>query len=262
MSASSFFFIVALTSMVVSTPKPLAANASLALGTSEVTPLELTSAYAVFSNGGMAVQPYFVTRVDGAAGTRTYYTRKAPAPHRVINEGVNRDLLAMLWNVVVYGTGSASRLPGRESGGKTGTTQDSNDAWFVGFTTDYVTGVWFGNDDNSSTRVTGSTLPAQTWRTVMLEAQKGLPPRGLDRSPPQEPRDPFYLTSRDTGFGEGNVLAGIGDMLPSFNAGAEQAPPEAAQQPRRRSRGLFGWLFGDDEDDAPEDAPPQGAPRE
>ncbi len=235
---------------------PLAANASLALGTSEVTPLELTSAYAVFANGGMAVSPYFVTRVDGAAGTRTYYTRKPPQPRRVINQGVNRDLLAMLWNVVVYGTGSASRLPGRESGGKTGTTQDSNDAWFVGFTTDYVTGVWFGNDDNSSTRVTGSTLPAQLWRTVMLEAEKGLPPRGLDRSPPQEPRDPFFLSTRETGSGEGNALAGIGDNLPRFNQGFEEAQPQEAPPPRRRSRGLFGWLFGDDEEDAPAESPP------
>jgi len=232
---------------------PLAPNASLALGTSEVTPLELTSAYAVFANGGMAVSPYFVTRVDGAAGTRTYYTRRTPEPRRVINTNVNRDLLAMMWNVVIYGTGSNSRLPGRESAGKTGTTQDSNDAWFVGFTKDYVTGVWVGNDDNSPTRVTGSTLPSQLWRTVMLEAQRDLPPRGLDRSPPQEPRDPFFLSSRETSLGEGNVLAGIGASLPSFNAGAEEAPPEAAPAPRRR-RGLFGWLFGDDEDEA--EAPP------
>jgi penicillin-binding protein 1A len=234
---------------------PLAPNASLALGTSEVTPLELTSAYAVFANGGMAVAPYFVTRVDGAAGTRTYYTRRAPQPRRVINASVNRDLLAMMWNVVVYGTGSGSRLPGRESAGKTGTTQDSNDAWFVGFTNDYVTGVWVGNDDNSSTRVTGSTLPAQLWRTVMLEAQRGLPVTGLNRSPPQEPRDPFFLTSRETGLGEGNALAGIGQNLPDFNPAAEEPPAEAAPSPRRR-RGLFGWLFGDDEDEAPANTPP------
>jgi penicillin-binding protein 1A len=239
---------------------PLGKDASLALGTSEVTPLELTAAYAVFANGGMAVQPYFVTRVDGAAGTRTYYRRGAQNPHRVINQQVNRDLLAMLWNVVVYGTGSGSRLPGRESGGKTGTTQESNDAWFVGFTTDYVTGVWFGNDNNSSTRVTGSTLPAQLWRTVMIDAERGLPVKGLDRSPPQEPRDAFFLSERETSFPrDGEAMAGIG--LPGFNA-QEEPPAEAGAPPppTRRSRGLFGWLFGGDEDEAPPSARREDAP--
>jgi len=226
---------------------PLAHNASLALGTSEVTPLELTAAYAVFANGGFAVTPYFVTRVDGAAGTRTYYTRKVPEPRRVINQGINRDLLAMLWNVVVYGTGSGSRLPGRESGGKTGTTQESNDAWFVGFTTDYVTGVWVGNDDNSPTRVTGSTMPAQLWKTVMLEAERGLPAKGLDRSPPQEPRDPVFLSSRETGFGLGDAMAAIRESMPGFQGTMEEAPSEAPPPPRRR-RGLFDWLFGGEEE--------------
>ena len=234
---------------------PLGKDASLALGTSEMTPLELTAAYAVFANGGMAVQPYFVTRVDGAAGTRTYYRRGVQNPRRVINQQVNRDLLAMLWNVVVYGTGSGSRLPGRESGGKTGTTQESNDAWFVGFTTDYVSGVWFGNDNNSSTRVTGSTRPAQRWRTVMIDAERGLPVKGLDRSPPQEPRDTFFLSERETSFPrDGEAMAGIG--LPGFNA--QEEPPEEAgapPPPTRRSRGLFGWLFGGGEDDE-QPAPP------
>ena len=234
---------------------PLGKDASLALGTSEMTPLELTAAYAVFANGGMAVQPYFVTRVDGAAGTRTYYRRGVQNPRRVINQQVNRDLLARLWNVVVYGTGSGSRLPGRESGGKTGTTQESNDAWFVGFTTDYVSGVWFGNDNNSSTRVTGSTLPAQLWRTVMIDAERGLPVKGLDRSPPQEPRDTFFLSERETSFPrDGEAMAGIG--LPGFNA-QEEPPAEAGAPPppTRRSRGLFGWLFGGGEDDE-QPAPP------
>ena len=228
---------------------PLVNNASLALGTSEVTPLELTAAYAVFANGGNAVAPYFVTQVDGAAGTRTYYKRTAPEPRRVVNNQVNRDLLAMLWNVVVYGTGSASRLPGRESGGKTGTTQDSHDAWFVGFTTDYVSGVWVGNDDNSPTRgVTGGTLPAQIWKEAMLAAERDLPVKGLNRSPPQEARDPLFLTEREFPR-DGEAMSGIGNSLPGFNAEQEAAPAEAtpAQQPQRR-RGLFGWLFGDEEE--------------
>jgi penicillin-binding protein 1A len=238
---------------------PLANNASLALGTSEVTPLELTSAYAVFANGGMAVTPYFVTQVDGAGGTRTYYKRTAPAPRRVIDAQINRDLLAMMWNVVVYGTGNASRLPGRESAGKTGTTQDSHDVWFVGFTTDYVTGVWMGNDNNSPTRgLTGGTLPAQIWKEAMLTAERNLPVRGLERSPPQEePREQFFLSEREMRFpANGEALAGIREGgLPGFQFQEEAAEPPPAPAPRRRGGGLFGWLFGSDEEEPPPPPP-------
>src|SRR6185312_613193 len=181
-------------------------------------------------NGGFAVEPYFVTQVDGNAGTVTYYKRSAPAPKRVIDAVVNRDMLAMLWNVVVFGTGNASRLPGRESGGKTGTTQDSHDAWFMGFTTDYVTGVWVGNDDNSPTRgVTGGTLPAQIWKSTMLVAEKGLPMKPLDRSPPQPPNEPSLFAS---GFSDSGGAAVRGDD--------EAAPPEGPadeQETPRRHRG-------------------------
>ena len=217
---------------------PLADNASLALGTSEVTPLELTSAYASFANGGFAVTPYFVTQVDGAGGTQTYYRRTAPPPRRIIDAVVNRDMLAMLWNVVVFGTGASARLPDREAGGKTGTTQDSHDAWFIGFTTDYVAGVWVGNDDSSPTRgVTGGTVPAAIWKEAMLAAEKGLPARGLDRSPPQEAREPLLLTASDPqGLRDDESMAGI----------------RGSQAHRRRSGGILGWLFGnDDEQETP-----------
>ena len=94
----------------------------------------------------------------------------------MIASAVDRDMLAMLWNVIVTGTGGGASLAPREAAGKTGTTQNSQDAWFVGFTTDYVTGVWVGNDDNSATRgVTGGTLPAMIWKSAMRAAEKGLP---------------------------------------------------------------------------------------
>jgi penicillin-binding protein 1A len=240
---------------------PLQDNASLALGTAEVTPLELTSAYAVFANGGFKVTPYLITEID-IAGKRVY-SRAAPRPQRVIDPEVNRDMTAMLFNVVTTGTGHSASLFGREAAGKTGTTQDSHDAWFVGFTTDYVAGVWVGNDNASPTRgVTGGTLPARIWKEAMLAAEKGLPAKPLDRSPPQEPREPLYLTAGDPQafMRDDEAMAGIRGAMPAYNGPEDQlAQDRSGEQTRlRRHRGggLFGWLFGSDDDDSEQDAPP------
>jgi penicillin-binding protein 1A len=225
---------------------PLEANPSLALGTSEVTPLELTSAYAAFANGGYRVYPYLVTQVD--IGNRTVYLRRAPQPQRVIASSVDRDLTAMLYGVVAGGTGGYASLHGREAAGKTGTTQDSHDAWFVGFTTDYVAAAWVGNDDSSPTRgVTGGTLPAFIWRDTMLAAEQGLPLKPLDKSVQPPPEDQELMAS-------GATWDGQDDETP--NQQMPQLPPEDAQQqdhPRGHGGGLLGWLFGNDEE---QNAPP------
>ena len=226
---------------------PLTPTPSLALGASEVTPMELTGAYAAFANGGYRVKPYLVTEVDQADG-KVLYRRVPPKPERVINPDVNRDMLAMMWNVVATGTGGNASLRPHEVAGKTGTTQNSQDAWFVGFTTDYVTGVWMGNDDNTPTRgVTGGTLPIQIWKPVMRAAEKGLPARPLDRSPPQEPEDGGWFSS-------GPVAArSIGDDEAGGMARIQaQAMPELgpSEQPRR-SGGLLGWLFGSGDEEPP-----------
>ena len=217
---------------------PLEANASLALGTSEVTPLELTGSYAVFANGGLRVAPYFVTEVDTEGG-KVLYRRVPPRPERIIASSVNRDLVAMLWNVMVAGTGTSASLAPREAAGKTGTTQNSQDAWFVGFTTDYVTGVWVGNDDNSPTRgVTGGTLPAQIWKSAMLTAEKGLPLKPLDRSPPQPPNEPALFASGTSAAPavRNDEEAGQGERSREGEEEAPQRPP-----PRLSGRGHF-WL--------------------
>jgi len=226
---------------------PLQANASLALGTAEVTPLELTAAYAVFANGGFRVSPYLVTQVD--IGTKTVFTRHVLPPQRVIEQNVDRDLTAMLYRVVINGTGGYASLHGREAAGKTGTTQDSHDAWFVGFTTDYVAAAWVGNDDSSPTRgVTGGTLPAYIWRDTMLAAEQGLPLKPLDKSvepPPEE----------DTLLASGAVWDGHDDeriTAPPMDLPAQE--PEARAPERRHRGGLLGWLFGSSDDD--EEAPP------
>jgi penicillin-binding protein 1A len=223
---------------------PMQANASLALGTAEVTPLELTAAYAVFANGGYRVQPYMVTRID--IGGRPVYTRAAPQPQRVLDHEVVQDLNAMMYGVVIGGTGGNASLKGREAAGKTGTTQDSKDAWFVGYTTDYVAAAWIGNDDAKPTRnVTGGTLPAYIWRDTMLAAEKGLPFKPLDKS--EKPPEADLLMASDVIWGgpDEESLARAPDL--------PEEPVE--EQPRRRRGGRLGWLFGDDADDQPPPPP-------
>ena len=221
---------------------PMQANASLALGTAEVTPLELTTAYAVFANGGYRVQPYVVTRIDIAG--KPVYNRVPPQPQRVVDHAVVQDLTAMMYGVVIGGTGGNASLKGREAAGKTGTTQDSKDAWFVGFTTDYVTAAWIGNDDARPTRnVTGGTLPAYIWRDTMLAAEKGLPFKPLDKS--VKPPEADLLMASDV------IWGGVDEELLARPPDVMDAEPEQEQPQRRRRGGLLGWLFGDDADEPP-----------
>jgi penicillin-binding protein 1A len=226
---------------------PLEQNASLALGTSEVTPIELTTAYASFANGGMAVTPYFITEVDGAGG-KVLYKRTAPEEQRIIADHVDKDLVAMMYGVVTSGTGRSASLVAHEAAGKTGTTQDYHDAWFVGFTTDYVASVWVGNDDSSPMKgVTGGSLPAAIWRAVMTVAEKGLPSTPLEKSSPQAPVDD---TALDTMYSE---PSGVSDDE------SGQAPPESEEhqeQQRGGHRNFFDWLFGRGERQAPPPPPP------
>ena len=229
---------------------PLTPTPSLALGTSVVTPLELTGAYAAFANGGYRVYPYLVTQVDQAGG-KVLYRRPAPNPERVIASSVNRDMLAMMWNVIATGTGGSASLNPREAAGKTGTTQNSQDAWFVGFTTDYVASVWVGNDDNSATRgVTGGTLPAMIWKSAMRAAEKGLPLKALDRSPPQEPNDQGSFLDRL--FSPGDNRQPVDDEAGTIADLRSRPMPELPPtQQRGHGGGILGWLFGDDSDPPP-----------
>jgi penicillin-binding protein 1A len=154
-------------------------NLSLALGTSEVTPVELTAAYATFANGGQSVLPYVIREVKSSAG-KVIYARKAASFGPVIQPQTLSMMNAMLHEVMVSGTGAKANIPGWEVGGKSGTTQDFRDAWFVGYTARLVTSVWLGNDDNSAMkRVAGSGLPAEIWGKYMKAAHVGLQPAPL-----------------------------------------------------------------------------------
>ncbi|HTT98946.1 MAG TPA: PBP1A family penicillin-binding protein [Rhizomicrobium sp.] len=217
---------------------PLEQNASLALGTSEVTPIELTTAYATFANGGMAVTPYYVTEVDGAGG-KVLYKRTAPEPQRIIADHVDKDLVAMMYGVVTSGTGRGAALASHEAAGKTGTTQDYHDAWFVGFTTDYVAAVWVGNDDSSPMKsVTGGTLPATIWHDVMTVAEKGLPSTPLSKSSPQAPVEDN--SALDTTMDEAPQTGDDESGTPS----ASSSDSEEHHQRARDRGGFFDWLFG------------------
>ena len=168
----------------------LAPNPSLALGTDDVSLIELTSVYAVIANGGIGVWPYGIDTIHDADG-RLLYSRSGSGPGRVASRQHTSALTGMLVDVVEHGTGRAARLP-RPAAGKTGTSQNYRDAWFVGFTADLVTGVWMGNDDGRPMkRVTGGSLPAQFWRSFMSEAHAGAPAKplpGLIREAPPRPR--------------------------------------------------------------------------
>ena len=143
---------------------PLKDDLSIALGSGGVTLLDLTSAYGVFANDGRRVTPHLVAAAYSGSGL-TLLQRSPAHPERLIDSATAQTIGKLLRGVVTRGTGVAARDPARWSAGKTGTSQSNRDAWFVGFTTDRVTGVWLGNDDGSPmSGVTGGGPPAQAWK--------------------------------------------------------------------------------------------------
>jgi penicillin-binding protein 1A len=240
---------------------PLQANPSLALGTSDVTPLELTTAYATFASGGLRVTPYFVSAVEDS-GHQLLYQRKPATEPRVIASHVDRDLTMMLYGVIAEGTGRSAALPGREAAGKTGTTQDYRDAWFVGFTPDYVASVWVGNDNNRPMRnITGGTLPAAIWKDVMIEAERGLPPKALDKSPSVPPVDTETETASSDETTTTEPANGDDESAPGGAAGSdsESAP---AKTLKSEHRSFWDWLTGGGSDDTQSQPPPRETSRE
>ena len=165
---------------------------SLALGTNEMNLLELVSAYAPFANGGIGVWAYGITEIRDNAG-KVIFRRTGSGAGQVMSPELVGTMNEMLSGVITHGTGRTAALP-RPAAGKTGTTQDYRDAWFIGYTADLVAGVWLGNDDNSPTnKVTGGSLPAQTWRRFMIAATRGMPVRALPSGP--QPAAPVVVAA-------------------------------------------------------------------
>jgi len=158
----------------------LALGPALALGASEATLIEMTGAYAGILNGGSAVAPYGVRALRFQGEASPLFEQASGIQERVISDSAARQLIYMMSEAVADGTGRRARLPDRPAAGKTGTTQAARDAWFVGFTADYVAGVWMGYDDNTPlTGVTGGGLPAEIWRRTMERIHADLPARAL-----------------------------------------------------------------------------------
>lgn len=190
-------------------------NASIALGTSEVTLLELTAAYAPFANGGRAVLPYIVTRISSRTG-KVLYERRGSGLGAVVSQYDIGAMNDMLRTVVRSGTGRRARLGGHDIAGKTGTSQDYRDAWFIGYSSYLVAGVWVGNDDNSPTgRVTGGNIPAMIWRDVMSQAHRGLKVASLPNGQ--------YRAQDDLAFGNGGFLSALEQIFGGGQRGDSDA---------------------------------------
>jgi penicillin-binding protein 1A len=151
---------------------------SLALGAYEVSLLELTAAYAVIANRGNGVWPWAIREIRTGDGT-VLFRRSGGGPGRVAEPADVAAINDIFTAAITWGTGRAAKLD-RPSAGKTGTSQDSRDAWFIGYTPDLVAGIWLGNDDNSPMKgVGGGSFPARAWRDFMVPALKGVPPKPL-----------------------------------------------------------------------------------
>jgi penicillin-binding protein 1A len=202
--------------------EPIPRDLSIALGTCDVTLLEMTGAYAAFANGGTGVLPHTIERVTDTSG-KVLYQRQGGGPGQIAPPERVAELNSMMMEVIAYGTGKAARLD-RPAAGKTGTSQDYRNAWFIGFTADLVTGVWFGNDDNSPMKkVTGGMLPAHTWHEFMATAEANQPIRDLPAM--------SHLPS-----------AALAEAAPEGMPGAPGMQPSAAAPPQEEG-GLIGRLL-------------------
>lgn len=196
---------------------------SLALGSSEVTLQEMTHAYSVFANEGLLRPAHLITEIRNTSGA-PLYTRRTVAGRRVYPVPYARQMTSMLRDVIETGTGHGARLGKRQAGGKTGTSQDYRDAWFMGFTAQMTTGVWLGNDDNTPMRkITGGLLPVDIWKDFMKNAHKGQPNVNLSAPDPNiddaraQELAAFYgemntafITERDMAAGGGSPAQGAG----------------------------------------------------
>lgn len=182
----------------------LADGPALALGVSESTLLEMTGAYAGILNGGSSVRPYGLIELRLRGDDVALIGQAGGMGERVISPKAAAQLTWMMTQVVEQGTGGRARLTDRQVAGKTGTTQAARDAWFIGFTADYVTGVWMGYDDNTPLAgVTGGGLPAEIWKAVMERLHEGQLARPLPMAQPESWRQDMPARSATPAANDG-----------------------------------------------------------
>jgi len=164
------------TARLMGISSPLPDTVSLPIGADEVSVMDMAGAYAIFANGGKRVVPHAAAEIRNSRGEVIYrHDRNGPAPKQVFNASAILDMVTMMRSVVENGTGRRAQLDNIEVAGKTGTTNGYKDAWFNGYTGNYVGTVWFGNDDDTPmNNMTGGTLPAATWHEVMTYAHQGI----------------------------------------------------------------------------------------
>lgn len=195
---------------------PLQYDYTIALGSNGVKLFEFVRAYGAFANGGYVVQPYAIERIEDSRGRVLYRAGKAKSSHQ-ISLKTAAEMTAMMKTVILSGTGTAANI-GKPAAGKTGTTDDSRDAYFVGYTPDIVTGVWVGDDNNKKIPgLYGGTVPARIWKDIMTVATRDLGDRDFDY--PE-----IELTNYHKGFGKPKV---IGDDENPSNEGRTVTPAEA-----------------------------------
>lgn len=200
----------------------LHAYPSIALGSDESTLFDMVRAYGAFARYGKRMDPYLIEKVQNTRGDVIYQRKPYPAA-TVLEPRVAADMNEMLSRVVTHGSGRRARIDGWEIAGKTGTSQNWRDAWFIGYTHNIITGVWLGNDDNKPmSRVTGGSLPAQVWHDTMevvLENYEPAPLPGSDQrddlTPQQMRRVDFYNELSDAFFSaQPRQVAGLSGNVP------------------------------------------------
>ncbi len=214
----------------------LAAGPALALGASESTLIEMAGAYAGILNGGSSVTPYGLVELRLQGDEEPLMGTGGGIGERVIQESAARQLVYMMEKVISEGSGQRGQFGGRQLAGKTRTTSAAKDAWFIGFSADYVAGVWMGYDDNTPlSGVTGGGLPTDIWREVMSRVHEGLPPKDLPMSAPA-PLSDFSDEGQDgqntgNGGGSGTVIDQIlNEIFGSSGSGSSAPNPEGGDR--------------------------------
>jgi penicillin-binding protein 1A len=222
---------------------PLIDTPSLPIGSTEVNVLEHTVAYATFPNRGRAVVPHAALEVRSSTGDLVWrFDRDGKKPTQAMPQNIAQDMSEMMSHVVYEGTARRAIIDGVPAAGKTGTTNAFRDAWFVGFTGNFTGGVWYGNDDYSSTnRMTGGSLPAMTWRAIMVAAHQGVEIKDIPGVTLGKQRPPNAVASANAaapGAGDGpagpppvltrrgaDILVRVEKMLDDAAKAAADAPP-------------------------------------